>query len=517
LPAQVNAHSKSRKDWELSQETAILDMVSMIWSLPDPVSKRLPLAREDAAWCYDRLSASLVMFGGWANRWLNDTWVLDVSGVVGPPYACLGCKPAMGPVTGGTAVVLSGLSFSEPQSDLGVRVRFTTQFASETVKGEWLGDSVIGCQTPSFEKFGAGEALIAVDIDGLGFTVHRVKFAYYVNTKPQKCLAFGPGVATDGVVWGLPTQFIIQAKDGNGRNRTSGGDPFIVRISTQVLLPGAKELEEVLVPTKITDTNDGTYTVEYTLLSAGEYTLAIQVEGEDHIRGSPLRIKTANPWQHPKINGHAPVCNEHSRAVVVGKRMLFWGGPSDEVHILDTDMWRWSSPLINAPNGLPDQRCGHTMCSVSDKTVVVTCGQTVKPADWGISRKGSVDPDTAAKFLEQRSELDVPDFVPKVLCDVWVLTVDRDSVTWAKPEISGQPPQSGRYNLAVAYLPGAGVKKVVLHGGKDGAHELQDTMCAAAAAAAPFCRCHSHTPETCIRCGSSSFSLHSFTPFLTCI
>ena len=57
----------------------------------------------------------------------------------------------------------------------------------------------------------------------------QVKFSYFVNTKALKCLAFGPGLLEEGT-WGLPMLFMIQAKDGTGRNRTSGGDPFKVTV-----------------------------------------------------------------------------------------------------------------------------------------------------------------------------------------------------------------------------------------------------------------------------------------------
>jgi dynein heavy chain len=45
---------------------------------------------------------------------------LDVSGIVGPPYACMAVSPRLGPVSGGTSVCINGLSF--PQGD--VKVQF---------------------------------------------------------------------------------------------------------------------------------------------------------------------------------------------------------------------------------------------------------------------------------------------------------------------------------------------------------------------------------------------------------
>ena len=57
----------------------------------------------------ERMPGKLVLFGGWASEWLNDCYTLDVSGIVGPPYACMGLSPRLGPVTGGTALTISGV------------------------------------------------------------------------------------------------------------------------------------------------------------------------------------------------------------------------------------------------------------------------------------------------------------------------------------------------------------------------------------------------------------------------
>ncbi len=70
-----------------------------------------PCGREDTAWAFDARTTSLVLFGGWSNRWMGDTWRLDVSSIVGPGYACLGISPSIGPVAGGTEVTISGLRF----------------------------------------------------------------------------------------------------------------------------------------------------------------------------------------------------------------------------------------------------------------------------------------------------------------------------------------------------------------------------------------------------------------------
>eukprot|EP00971_Amphidinium_carterae_P062800 1242975-Amphidinium_carterae.1 len=46
----------------------------------------------------------LILFGGWANKWLDDSWQINVSSIVGPPYAINAIHPPLGPVTGGQCV-----------------------------------------------------------------------------------------------------------------------------------------------------------------------------------------------------------------------------------------------------------------------------------------------------------------------------------------------------------------------------------------------------------------------------
>jgi hypothetical protein len=45
----------------------------------------------------------------------------------------------------------------------------------ETVKGVYVSESMVTCETPSFEKWGAGDVIIKVQVGGEGFTVHRVR------------------------------------------------------------------------------------------------------------------------------------------------------------------------------------------------------------------------------------------------------------------------------------------------------------------------------------------------------
>ena len=109
-----------------------------------------PPAREDAGCSYDLTTCSMVFFGGWRQKWFNDICMLNVAGVVGPPYAVSGVSPVTGPLTGLTPITIYGQSFKE--SPL-VSVRFTDGKKSEaTVSGSWVSSTEIQCKSPDFSK-----------------------------------------------------------------------------------------------------------------------------------------------------------------------------------------------------------------------------------------------------------------------------------------------------------------------------------------------------------------------------
>ncbi len=54
-------------------EVAVMDCGSRFWASPEVLGSQ-PCAREDCAWVFDAKSCCLVVFGGWANRWLGDAW-----------------------------------------------------------------------------------------------------------------------------------------------------------------------------------------------------------------------------------------------------------------------------------------------------------------------------------------------------------------------------------------------------------------------------------------------------------
>ena len=195
-----------RSEWRYTNEISMLDTGAMQWIPCMNVEGDIPDAREDAAWFFDRWRSRLVVFGGWADHWFDDVFALDVSGIVGPPYACSGLEPTLGPYTGKTPLRIFGMQFRETDD---VQVQFSGAFGSDTVRGKWVSATELSCLTPPFEKYGAGEVDVKIALGGMGYTVNRIKFAYFQNTRAPKCIAFGPGVF-DQSVWGVANSFIIQ-------------------------------------------------------------------------------------------------------------------------------------------------------------------------------------------------------------------------------------------------------------------------------------------------------------------
>jgi len=70
-----------------------------------------------------------------------------------------------------------------------------------------------------------------------------------LNTKAEKSLAYGPGLLTDQVC-GTDSIFIIQSRDEEGKNRTSGRDEYHVIIK--------RTDNDEVIPSKIEDMNNGT-------------------------------------------------------------------------------------------------------------------------------------------------------------------------------------------------------------------------------------------------------------------
>jgi len=138
-----------------------------------------------------------MVHGGWKNLWLNDMWSLNVSTITGPPYAIFDMSPKLGPLTGKTKVVITGDGFTDSQN---IVVRFSYGKGNLDVPGTYISDTEITCDTPSFENIGPKEGVeVTCSIKGADFTITSTFFTYFLNTKAENTLAYGPGILGENV------------------------------------------------------------------------------------------------------------------------------------------------------------------------------------------------------------------------------------------------------------------------------------------------------------------------------
>lgn len=80
--------------------------------------------------------------------------------------------------------------------------------------------------------------------------------------------AYSTGSGLTQAVRGIPARFVIVSVGTNGARLRRGGEQFDVRLSGTDSATG----ERVMQSPRARDNNDGTYTVEYTILtSPGSY------------------------------------------------------------------------------------------------------------------------------------------------------------------------------------------------------------------------------------------------------
>lgn len=268
----------------------------------------------------------MLVFGGWANRWLGDLVRLNAAQVIGPPYACTGVSPAEGPVFGGTEVLVSGLRFRPGR----IQVRFAPAdgvvgggaAAAAVVDAEFVDAATVRCRTPNFEAAGAGAVEVRASIDGDGWTVDKLRFSYFANTAARNCLAFGPGLLPDAGVFGVPLPFMIQARDTANARRTSGGDAFVVRV---VAAATGKPAEGATAA--VADLGSGLYEARYSVPLPGAYEVHVlhtELGAAEPlpIRGSPFSVAVRDPWVRRRAAGAAPARRKGATLVAVGNDLV---------------------------------------------------------------------------------------------------------------------------------------------------------------------------------------------------
>lgn len=144
-----------------------LDIETMAWQsiTTEDVDEKggpiLPKSREYSSMTYDSKDSRLILFGGWSNEWLNDIYTLNVSQIVGPPYAISEIVPNLGQLSGNTTVKLRGIGFIDTAS---INIRFTCGKQYVEIPGEYVSETEITAMTKSFEEIGPKEAEVRLQI-----------------------------------------------------------------------------------------------------------------------------------------------------------------------------------------------------------------------------------------------------------------------------------------------------------------------------------------------------------------
>ena len=341
----------------------VMDCGSQVWSTPPVDHGTPPTGREDAAWVFDVKTCSLIFFGGWANRWLGDTVKLNVSPIIGPPYACTAISPESGPVFGTTDVVIKGLRFRDGK----IQVKFGNNEKNEImVDGDYVDSETIHVKTANYELFGAMPVDVRVAISGEGWTVNKIKFNYFANTAARNCIAYGPGLLETGV-FGIEMPFYVQAKDTQNEKRSSGGDTFVIDVvSTDGKLIGSA---------RYVDLEDGMYHMFYSVPAVGTYLVHVKyhelgTNESTPIRGSPFSITCTDPWTKHRITGSTPAKRKGCTLNAVGNELVLYGGDKSGVSLCNTEgvEWKWTPATVGGE--APPDRTLHTATILADDIVI---------------------------------------------------------------------------------------------------------------------------------------------------
>lgn len=287
-------NGEGRTGGTFDNRIGVLDLAEEGYKWSDPklemkADAPRPMSREHTSICYEQEESRLIIFGGWANKWLDDVWQINVSSIVGPPYAITKVEPPLGPVTGNMKVTVYGVGF---QSTFGmVTVQFATAKHAATSQGNVINDTIIECLTPAVAtSIGPKECEVRVQIGIKDYTTTVTNYKYFMNSIAEKSLCFGPGVLVEQQA-NLETQFRIQTRDVNGVNRSSGRDEFVVTVQQREATEDGKFVLKDL-PCELIDINTGQYEVRY-LADEGEVVCHVKLIDENGkqrpIRGSPFK------------------------------------------------------------------------------------------------------------------------------------------------------------------------------------------------------------------------------------
>ena len=296
-----------------NNDIQVYETGSNSWTRPAALGD-IPSIRSETEMIYDPKGSRLILFGGWANKWFGDINVCKVGDVVGPPYSITSIEPKIGPTTGATKCVITGIGFRD--SGTQATVRFACPRGFIEVPAEVRSNTEIAFDTPSFEKYGPVNVEGRVGVGGKSLTNSTVIFHYFAVTSCDTTVAFGPSLLS-GCIAKIPVGFIIQAKDMHGTNRDCGFDEFTITVSK--LMPdkdGKKAASAVDVNIEFRDLDDGSYDVTFTYPDHGDYQVDIVFDGTFQgkagpIRGSPFNVSVAESGDETNNMMHGPLMMDH--------------------------------------------------------------------------------------------------------------------------------------------------------------------------------------------------------------
>lgn len=289
-----------------------------------------PKARENSSLIYDQVEHRLVVHGGWSNGFNCDLYQLAVDAITGPEFAIYSIEPVLGPVTGGTKCRIKGEGFKPGQA---LTVRFSAGKSSAEVSSVYVSENELACDSPNFENFGPKECEVRLLATKDDPTIVFTNFSYFLNTKAEKTIAFGPALVGENSTQ-APTHFFIQARNIHNENRKSGVDVFKVKIRKLKEIEAAtedpkgldkdgepakekaKEAEKVpeeeenWLEYEIEDFKNGQHEVRFTQPDEGRVEVAVYYLNESRqlelIRGAPFiaTFSHAAPVENNSIKGN---------------------------------------------------------------------------------------------------------------------------------------------------------------------------------------------------------------------
>ena len=158
-------------------------------------------------------------------------YTLNVSKIVGPPYAITEIDPPVGQLSGGDTITIRGQGFRDNST---INVFFTcgTGPISEPTKlsmskvAVYVDATTLTCETPDFTQFSPRfECVVQLQFSSEDLTTTWKPYTFFMNTRAVKSLCYGAGLLEDQCP-NEPTSFLIQARNDNCENRKSGRDSF---------------------------------------------------------------------------------------------------------------------------------------------------------------------------------------------------------------------------------------------------------------------------------------------------